>query len=67
MRTTNFAEVFNGVLIGARNIHIAAYVQMTFCKVNKYFVFRRKVATGRIFRGGTPPPPHPHMSTKLAT
>lgn len=45
---TNFSEVFNSVLKGVRNVPITACVQMTFYRVNNYFVLRRKAAAARI-------------------
>lgn len=56
MMTTNFSEVFNSVLKGARNVPITAYVQMTFYRVNDYFVLRRKAALALSEDGGSYPP-----------
>ena len=44
--TTNMSEVFNSVLKGARNLPITALVQLTFFRLNGYFVAKgNKVLT----------------------
>ena len=40
--TTNMSEVFNSVLKGARSIPFTALVQLTFFRLNSYFVARRE-------------------------
>ena len=40
--TTNMYEVFNSVLKGARSLPITALVQLTFFRLNSYFVARRE-------------------------
>ena len=40
--TTNMSEVFNNVLKGARSLPIIALVQLTFFRLNNYFVTRRE-------------------------
>ena len=40
--TTNTSDVFNSVLKGARNLPITALVQLTFFRLNSYFVARRE-------------------------
>ena len=40
--TTNMSEVFNSVLKGAHNLPITALVQLTFFRLNSYFVARRE-------------------------
>ena len=40
--TTNMSEVFNSVLKGARSLPVTALVQLTFFKLNRYFVARRE-------------------------
>ena len=42
--TTNSAEAFNGVLVGARYLPIKALVHHTFQKCVQYFYSRRKNA-----------------------
>lgn len=46
--TTNFFEIFNNILNGARNVQIRAYVQMIFYQVNDYLVLRRNLSTVEI-------------------
>ena len=41
--TTNILEVFNSVLKGARSLPVTALVQLTFFRLNSYFVARREV------------------------
>ena len=40
--TTNMSKVFNSVLKGARSLPMATLVQLTFFRVNSYFVIRRE-------------------------
>ena len=40
--TTNMYEVFNSVLKGARNLPITALVQLTFFRLNSYFIARKE-------------------------
>ena len=40
--TTNMAEVFNGIMKGARFLPVAAIVELTFYRVNKWFVRKGK-------------------------
>ena len=40
--TTNMLEVFNSVLKGARSLSFTALVQLTFFRLNSYFVTRRE-------------------------
>ena len=40
--TTNMSEVFNNVLKGARSLPITALIQLTFFRLNNYFVARRE-------------------------
>ena len=46
--TTNMSEVFNSVLKGARNLPIIALVQLTFFRLNSYFVARREQGAKRL-------------------
>ena len=46
--TTNMSKVFNGVLKGARNLPITALVQLTFFRLNSYFVARREQGANRL-------------------
>ena len=39
--TTNISEVFNSVLKGARSLPVTALVQLTFFRLNSYFVAKR--------------------------
>ena len=39
---TNMYEVFNSVLKGARSLPVTALVQLTFFRLNSYFVIRRE-------------------------
>ncbi|RVX16716.1 Serine/threonine-protein phosphatase 7 long form-like [Vitis vinifera] len=45
------SEVFNSVLKGARSFPITAFVQLTFYRVNSYFVVRRKHGASRLALG----------------
>ena len=40
--TTNMSEVFNSALKGARSLPVTALVQLTFFRLNRYFVARRE-------------------------
>ena len=46
--TTNISEVFNSVLKGTRNLPITALVQLTFFRLNSYFVARREQGDNRL-------------------
>ena len=46
--TTNMSEVFNSVLKGARNLPITSLVQLTFFRLNSYFVTRREQGANRL-------------------
>ena len=46
--TTNMSEVFNSVLKGARSLPISALVQLTFSRLNSYFVARREQGAARL-------------------
>ena len=46
--TTNMSEVFNSVLKGARNLPITALVQLTFFRLNGYFIVRREQGANRL-------------------
>ena len=41
--TTNISEVFNSVLKGARSLPLTALVQLTFFRLNNYFVATREL------------------------
>ena len=43
LMTTNISEVFNSVLKGARSLPVTALVQLTFFRLNGYFVARREL------------------------
>ncbi|XP_034689192.1 uncharacterized protein LOC117917075 [Vitis riparia] len=49
--TTNMSEMFNSVLKGARSFPITAFVQLTFYRVNSYFVVRREHGVSRLASG----------------
>ena len=42
------AEVFNGVMKGARFLPVAAIVELTFYRVNKWFVKKREIVRQRL-------------------
>ena len=42
MMTTNMSEMFNSVIKGARRLPVTTLVQLTFFKLNSYFVVRRE-------------------------
>ena len=46
--TTNMSEVFNSVLKGARSLPITTLVQLTFSRLNSYFVARREQGAARL-------------------
>ena len=46
--TTNIYEVFNSVLKGARSLPVTALVQLTFFRLNSYFVARRELGANRL-------------------
>ena len=46
--TTNMLEVFNSVLKGARSLPLTALVQLTFSRLNSYFVARREQGADRL-------------------
>ena len=46
--TTNMLEVFNSVLKGARSLPFIALVQLTFFRLNSYFVARREQGANRL-------------------
>ena len=46
--TTNMSEVFNSVLKGARSLPLTALVQLTFSRLNSYFVARREQGADRL-------------------
>ena len=48
LMTTNISEVFNSVLKGARSLPVTALVQLTFFRLNSYFVARREVGANRL-------------------
>ena len=45
---TNISEVFNSVLKGARSLLVTALVQLTFFRLNSYFVARRELGATRL-------------------
>ena len=46
--TINMSEVFNSVLKGARSLLVTALVQLTFFRLNSYFVVRREQGCNRL-------------------
>ena len=46
--TANMSKVFNRVLKGARSFPITALVQLTFFRLNRYFVARREQGYSRL-------------------
>ena len=48
LMTTNISEVFNSVLKGARSLLVTTLVQLTFFRLNSYFVARREVGANRL-------------------
>ena len=45
---TNMSEVFNSVFKGARSLPFIALVQLTFFRLDSYFVARRKQSANRL-------------------
>ena len=45
---TNISEVFNSVLKGDRSLPVTALVQLTFFRLNNYFVARRELGANRL-------------------
>ena len=48
LMTTNISEVFNSVLKGACSLPVTALVQLTFFRLNGYFVARRELGANRL-------------------
>ena len=48
LMTTNISEVFNSVLKGVRILPVTALVQLTFFRLNSYFVARRELCANRL-------------------
>ena len=46
--TTNKSEVFNSVLKGAQSLPVTALVQLTFFRLNRYFVARKEQSYNRL-------------------
>ena len=46
--TANMFEVFNSVHKGARSLLVTAFVQLTFFRLNRYFVARREQGYNRL-------------------
>ena len=46
--TTNMSEVFNIVLKGARSLPIIALVQLTYFRLNDYFVARKEQGANKL-------------------
>ena len=46
--TTNMSEIFNSVLKGARSLPLTTLVQLTFSRLNSYFVARREQGADRL-------------------
>ena len=46
--TTNMSEMFNSVIKGACSLPITTLVQLTFFRLNSYFVVRREQGTNRL-------------------
>ena len=46
--TTNMSELFNSVLKGARSLPFTTLVQLTFFRLNSYFVVRREQGANRL-------------------
>ena len=45
---TNMSKVFNSILKGARSLPLTALVQLTFFRLNSYFVARRELCANRL-------------------
>ena len=48
LMTTNISEVFKSVLKEARSLPVTALVQLTFFRLNSYFVARKEVGANRL-------------------
>ena len=48
LMTTNISEVFNSILKGARSLPVTALIQLTFIRLNGYFVARRELGANRL-------------------
>ena len=46
--TTNISEVFNSVLKGAHSLPVTLLVQLTFFRLNSYFVARRELGANKL-------------------
>ena len=46
--TNNVSEVFNSVLKGAHSLPFIALIQLTFFRLNSYFVVRRELSANRL-------------------
>ena len=46
--TTNMSEVFNRVLKGAHNLPFTELVQLTFFRLNSYFIVRREQGANKL-------------------
>ena len=46
--TTNMSEVINSILKGAHSLPLIALVQLTFFRLNSYFVARRELGANRL-------------------
>ena len=46
--TTNISEVFNSVLNEAHSLLVTALVQLTFFRLNSYFITRRELGANRL-------------------
>ena len=46
--TTNISKVFNSVLKGAHSLPVIALVQLTFFRLNSYFVARKKLGANKL-------------------
>ena len=46
--TTNISEVFSSVLKGACSLPVTTLVQLTFYRLNNYFVVRKEVGANRL-------------------
>ena len=46
--TTNIYEAFNSVLKGARSLPVTALVQLTFFRLNSYYVAKRELGANRL-------------------
>ena len=48
IKTTNTSKVFNSVLKGARSLLVTALVQLTFFRLNSYFVVKMEQGANRL-------------------